>query len=480
MLNKRIIFLCVISWSAAIATAQNVNVWSLERCIDYAQKNSITIKQSQLSVRNSEIAVQQNKLAQYPDLNGNIGFSGNSGRSLDPSNYQIQQQTLGYNNFGLSSGVTLYNGGRIKKSIEQSKIDHEAAVADLEQTTQNAALSVASAYLQVLLASEQLENAKKRAMQSKEQLDQILKSIKAGGRPANDRYDFDAQLAKNEQNIVTQQNNVDISYLNLKQLLLLDPDAEFKIERPEIKIPALDELEGLSLKMIYLAAYSRQPQIKAGELRQKSKEIGIEIAKADLLPTVTASVNLGSNFATSTKTGVGTPSQNLTPAFPVVIGGVPTNFQQYREVYSSYKPISYFTQLNNNFNQSAGISVRIPIYNNGRAGAAIERAHLEVVNTQLQNQQTQNQLKTDIQRALADARAAKKQLEAAEKTFNAYKMTADNAEKKSRVGASTIFELTTANNNMDTAQRDVVVAKYDYLFKLKILDFYQGKRISLQ
>ena len=121
MLNKKIIFLFVITWSAAIATAQNVSVWSLERCIDYAQKNSINIKQSQLAVRNSEIAVQQNKLVQYPDLNGNIGFNGNSGRAFDPSNYQIKQQTLGYNNLGLSTNVTLYNGGRIKKSIEQSK-----------------------------------------------------------------------------------------------------------------------------------------------------------------------------------------------------------------------------------------------------------------------------------------------------------------------------------------------------------------------
>lgn len=464
------------------------DTWTLERCIDYAQKNNSTIKQSQLQVTGAALGIKQAKASQLPNVGFNTNLGGNFGRSINPSTNQFETAAVGFNSASINLNQTIYDGGRINNSIKQSKLDQEAAQADLEQTIQNISLSVAQSYLQILLGEEQLAASKKRLEQSRQQLDQIKKLAKAGSRPVNDTLEFDAQVARNIQSLVAAQNNVDIGYLTLKQLLELDPELPFKIERPQINVPTITDIESQTLRAVYNQAYSRQPQIKAGELRLRSAELGADIAKSDRRPTIGLFANVSSNYSTvlenypALKRNAKKDLTVLIPnTNPTYINGnrvtIETEFLTYSP--SQYVENNYFRQIYRNFGQALGMSIQVPIYDRGLTKIAVERARLAAVSQQLQNQRTQQQLKSDIQSALANAKAAKKQYEAAEKSFNAAKNVFENSEKKYKVGSSNNFEVVAAKNSMDTAERDLIVAKYDYIFKLKIIDFYQGRKIIL-
>ena len=426
----------------SISTAKAQDNWTLERCIDYAQKNSISVKQSQIQIGNSELAEKQFRANKRPSLSLSGSAGGNFGRVIDPSTNSFIATQLGFNSYSLSTGGPIYQGGQIDKSIAQSRYNQEAAKADFEQAAMNISLSVASSYLRILLNEEQVTAARKRFEQSKQQLTQVSRLIAAGARPENDKYDFIAQLSRNEQALVSAQNSVDIEYLTLKQLLELDPDAAFKIDRPEVQIPTENGVEGLTMRAVYQQAYSRQPQIKAAEMRLKSAEMQADIERTNYIPTLSW------------------------------FGGVSTN-------YSTFLPTKYFESLRTNLGQNIGISLNVPIYDKGLTKIAIERARLGVANQLLVNQRTNQQLKADIQNALASAKAAKKQLDASEKTYAATKIASENADRKLTAGSASNFEVTTAKNNMDTAERDFIIAKYDYIFRLKIVDFYQGRKITL-
>jgi outer membrane protein len=171
-------------------------------------------------------------------------------------------------------------------------------------------------------------------------------------------------------------------------------------------------------------------------------------------------------------------SSQLSPPVTIRINDVDVNVQQYVDIFD-YPTLSYTSQLDQNFGQAIGMQLSIPIYQNGRVRLNVERARLGVVTAQLQENQTRQQLKNDIQIAIANARSARKQLDAAQRTFEATQAAFANTDKRHSLGAANTLELTTAKTNLDNSENDVIVARYDYLFKLKILDFYQGKELRL-
>ena len=485
MLNKiRFCCIAVLLWAATLSAQ---DAWTLERCIEYAQKNSITIRQTQLQTENASLNIRQAKSSRYPALNFNTNLGYNFGRVIDPATNQFTNTGIGFNSGGLNASELVYDGGRVNYTVKQSRLNRQAAEADLAQTAQNISLNVASAYLQVLLAEEQAAAAEKRLEQSRQQLEQIDKLIGAGSRPSNDRLDFVAQLAKNEQLLVSARNQIDISYLGLRQLLELDPEVPFKIVRPEINIPLDNDTDGLTLKAVFNQAYSRQPQIRAGELRLQSAALDATIAKSDWLPTVSVFGNLSSNYSTASPKSIlkdnAVPNGTAIQTVPYIshINGARVVAGIERPTYADdqYRTYTYFNQLSDHFGQALGLTLQVPVYDRGITRIAVERAKIGIISQQLSNQRTQQLLKSDIQAALANAKAAKKQLEASEKTVVALKGAFENTDRKFKVGAATTFELTTARNNMDTAERDLIISKFDYIFKLKIVDFYQGKKIAL-
>ncbi len=451
-------------------------IWSLEKCIRHAQENNLSVKRAAIDIQNSNLTLKGSKASRLPNLNGSFSMDFRAGRSIDPITNSFLTQTLGSNGIGLSSNVILYNGGRIRNTIKQSEINLQASEANSAQTKNDISLNVAAAYLSVMLAEERLENAKNRLVQTTDQLNQIEQLIKAGSRPANDRLDILAAIATDEQAIVSQENVVDVNYINLKLLLLLDPAFDLKVERPNIKIPELAELN-YELSDVYQTALRQQPAVLAGELNEKSALIGVDIAKAGKKPRLSLFGNVNSNYSSRARRIVGDGMEVLVDQ-TVFFNGVPAVVSTNETFYDSERT-PYFNQLNENLGQSLGASLSIPIYNNLQNDIAIERAELNILQSQLTNQQFKDQLKSDIQRAIADAKAARKTLDASQRTVDAQQAAYENASRRFELGAINAFELTTSKNNLDQSKVNLIVAKYDYLFKLKIVDFYQGKTMTL-
>lgn len=421
-------------------------VWSLEKCVRHAAQNNLSLRQAEIDIQRAELNRKQNERSRYPDLNASVDGGFNFGRTIDPTTNAFRSQRIGSSRVSLTSNMVLYNGGRITNSIKQSKIDATAAQVDADRQFTDISLQIASAYLNVLLAQEQALIAGKQVEQTKTQLDQTDKRIEAGVVPQNERLEILAQQARNEQNLVTARNNVDINLINLKNLLELDPLLDLAVEVPANIVPLSSIDEYLSLGTIYQKALETQPSIKASELRMESAELGVDIAKADKLPSVFLSGSINSNYAH--------------------VQNAPFNE-------------GYFNQLDNNLGQTIGVRVNLPIYNRGVNEIAIERARLNVLNAEMANKQAKQALQADVQNAIAGARAAKAQLEVSQIALDAAKASFTNAEKMYDLGAINTLEYTNAKTNLDTAELDVVRAKYEYAFRIKVIDFYLGKELTI-
>lgn len=429
-----------------LGSSQN-DFWSLEKCINHAEKQSLTIQESQIGVQQADLTLAQDKRNRYPNLSANTGLSYNLGRFVNPVTNQFVTTNLFSNNFGVSTGLTVYNGGRLENNIARSEIQKQITEQNLEQAKRDVALDVASAYLSVLLAIERDNNAKAVLTESEQQLERINKLIRVGSLPEADKYEAEAQVARNEQSVVSSENAVDQAYLSLKTLLQIPIEEDFKIEQPNIPIPPAESLTLQPYGTIVQRAIANQPSIKAGELQLKSNDLDIAIAKAGKLPTVSLNASTGTNYA------------NLSQ----VLGNA-----------------GYFDQLNENLNGSVGVFVSIPIYDKGATNTAIEQAKLRELTQQISNRRVRQGVETQVQQALADAKAAAKQLQAAEKTLNASQKAFDNTKKRYELGSTTLLDFNTSRNNLNQAEFNHIIAKYDYIFKLKILDFYQGKTITLK
>ncbi|MEL6926473.1 MAG: TolC family protein, partial [Bacteroidota bacterium] len=339
---------------------------------------------------------------------------------------------------------------------------------------------VAAAYLNILFSEEQLSAAQQRLAQTQAQLQQTDKLIQAGTLPANDRLEILARIANDEQSIVAAQNNVTINYLLLKQLMTMDPNTDLRIEKPEIEIPVIDP-ESFDFETVYMQALNTQPQIRASEMRMQSAELQTRIAKSGLYPTVGLGGNINTRWASAVRNPPTEFETVVSDPIPARINGEDGTIAFFeRNPLNEGTRRSFGDQLSDFLGQSIGFSINIPIYNNHRTKIEMERAELGILTQQVQNDQIRQQLKTDVQRSIADATAAKKALEASQKTVESLRTAYDNTQKRYTLGAVNTFELTTAKTNLDNAEIDLIIARYDYLYKLKIVDFYQGNKITLK
>lgn len=475
-LSRLALFAAAFLLTAALSAQET---WSLQRCIEYAKDNNITIKQAQASVRLAALSQEQAKASRLPNVSASANLGKQYGRTIDPTTNQFSTVGVGFNSIDLNAGMNLFSGGQINHSIKQAGWDLKAAAADAEQLGNNLGLQIAASYLNILLGEEQLDNAKRRIDQVKEQLNTTQKLIDAGSVPAGDKYNVLAQVAKAEQAEVQARNSVELAYLSLKQLLQLEPDFAMQIERPEVPVPADANPDALTLVPVYETATGTQASIRSAEFRVGSAKEGVAIAKSAYYPTLSAFANLSSNYSSQFKDYKnGTYQRTDTINTSFIIQGQEVTIGQFYDVYK-YPALSYLKQLDQNFGQGFGVSLRIPIYQNGRTRLTVERARLSVLTAEMQQVQAQQTLKNDIQTAIANARAARLNLEAAQKSFEANDIAYQNTTKRHALGTINTLDLSTARNNRDIAENDLTVAKYDYIFKLKILDFYLGKPLTL-
>lgn len=438
---KGIIILLLLT---ASTLSQAQKQWTLEECMEYAMDNSLLIQQGSLNNQIDQVNLKQARQSRLPNLNGSLGANFSGGRSEDPRTGTLISQTLFSNNISIGSGITIFNGNAINNTIEQNRINALASKLDIDVSKANIALNIGTSYVNALLAKERVKEAQTSLELSQKQLERVDKLIAAGSIPRNDRLDVLAQIANNEQSIILAENNLMITLLSLEQSMnYQEKDRLVIAEAPEV---LLNE-DPFLLDVFDVYELSKKTFLKSDAYRLQSADLGVDIAKAGLLPQISASVGVGTSYGRSNSDFI--------------------------------ENDPYKDQLNENLGYRLGLNVNIPIFNNFQTKAQIERAKINSQLVETQNAQNAQTLLRDVQTALTDAQSSKKQLEAAEKSLEAQEAAFVNAEKRFDLGAINSFDLVTANNQYNSARINQIIQKYDFLFKMKILDIYMGKPLSL-
>jgi outer membrane protein len=458
--------------------------WDLKRCVEYALANNISVKQSDIQARIAELTLKQSKLQQYPNLSFSNSTGISSGRSIDPTSNQFTTQRLVFSQFNLNSNVTLFNWFSLKNTVESNKYSLEASRADVEKLKNDIALNVATAYLLVLVSEETANIARVAVQQTSQNLNNTRKRVEAGSLPELNAAELEAQLARDSSSLITALGTVQQNLLQLKAILNLDAAEPFDVVKPPLDQIPVETLEALQPENVYGLAVVNLPQQKINTLRIKAAEKFSEVAKAQQYPTFTLFAGTGTNYANNQ---IPNFSQVLVPgvvdtlpAF-VDINGTPTKVLSPRTqtVVTTYRN-PFGLQFSDNFRQQVGINVSVPLFNNGIGRTNWQRSKLQVRNLEYQKELGDRTLKQDIYRSYTDAvtaiqkyNAAKKSVETAEKAYNF-------AQKRYDVGLLATIDFLTNQNNLTRARVEMAQAQVDYVFRLKLLEFYKGQGIKLQ
>jgi len=464
-----IIFLALIP-----LTGQAQNAKTLQECVNIAWENNISVKQAALGMVQSDIDLKQAKANRIPSLNA--GSSLNlSGRSVDPTSNTFVSNAFYTNNYNLSSNVLLYNGGAIRNNITRAKLSRESAELQTQDIRQTIGLQVANAYLNVLFSQENVAIARNRKDVTQQQLNQLLRLIDAGLRPKNDRFELEATLASNEQAVISSEGALEIARLGLNQVMRISVDETFDLVVPEILVSNLDDPFNLSADEVFNISSDRQPSLKNSALAIRIAELDQDIAKAGYKPTVGIGGSVGTNYASAAKTVEGGETEFVPTT--ILFNGVEAEVG-----LPSFNPnfvdIPFGTQIGENVTYGYGLSVSVPIFANYRNKAGVLRADLNRENASLNDQMNRDQFRQQIEQAIIDAKNAKKQYEAAEKSVEASKKALDNLKSGFDQGTVNNYQLTIATNQYDAAKIQSLISKYDYIFKMKVIDFYLGKGMN--
>jgi len=474
---RSIILTLITGFALQIGTAQQS--WDLEKCINYAVQNSIDIRQTDLGVQNADVQLKQDEQQRYPSLSGSVGAFSNFGRTVDPTTNEFINANFLSNNFGLNLNVLLYNGGRLKNQIAQSKVDREAMMTDKKSMIATVTLNVVNAYFEALLAQDNYTNAEIQVKTITDQIGQMTKLVDAGSRAKFEIYDLEAQLASSEQQQTLAQNRIDLSMLNLKGVMNIDPSTEMTLDVPPMDQLTYTDLENTPFEKIYENVISTRPEVQALDYRIKSGEIGVDIAKSAFYPSITAGGSMNSNYSNQAKEA-NDVTFNFSDPETILLNGAQSEVQFLERNIGSLSQIPYFNQIDNNFSYGFGVQANIPIFNNYLAKGNSERAKINLENLRTNKEKFIIDLRNLLGQYLTDAKASKRNLEAADKVLAARQIAYDNAQKRFDLGAINSFDYISIQDQLNTARTDQILAKYDYMLKIKVLDFYQGFPVVLK
>lgn len=424
--------------------AQN-RIWTFQQCLDTALQRNISLNQSRLNTDLSLITLEQSKANRFPNLSANARDGVSFGRSVNPTTNQYVERTTNSSSFGMSTGVDLFNGFQISRTILQNKMNLDAVKTDIENVRNQVTLNITTAYLQLLFQYEILKSAKNQAEATAIQVDRTQKMVNAGKVPESNLFTIRSQQATDNLAVVNAQGQLDLGKVTLEQLMEIPVTDSFEVKIPDLVEPSL--LLNQTNQEIYNKALTIQPQIAGASIRTNSALLGIKISEGARYPSIGLSGSANSNYSVSSRTGINS-AVNDSPFFP---------------------------QLWNNLGESIGLNLSIPIYSNRQIKSNIERAKINALSAQLDEQNTRLQLRKTIEQSYTDLRNSIKKYEATKEQISAAELSYQNMERKYNVGMSTATDYLIEKNNYFQAQSNGIQAKYDYIFKSKILDFYQGK-----
>ena len=427
-------------------TTKAQNVWSLQKCIDYALENNIQIKQQQLNTQYYENQVSQAKSNRLPNLNAQIGNDNSFGRSLTYLNTYKNVNSSSING-GVSTNFTIFNGFQLTNTIEKQELDLQATLKDMQKAKDDMMLNIAGMYLQILFAEELVAVDEAQMVVTKQQLSRTQQLVEAGSLAKGAQLEIEAQLAREELQLVNDKNNLQLYYLGLYQLLELPIAESFKIEKPvlpEIKanISMANSID------VYNNALNVRPEIQAAQLRVKSAEKQLEIAKGNYYPTLSFNANY---------------------------------YNLYNNKYTDINgaDIAFGDQLKNNARSSLGLTLGIPVFNRFQVKNGVSNAELQIQDYQYRLQTSSNTLRKEIEQAYTNALAALNRYGSTQKAVESMQEAFRYVEEKFNVGMVNSVDYNLQKNQLTSAQSQLLQAKYEFIFRTKILDFYNGIPIEL-
>ena len=427
-------------------TANAQNVWSLQKCISYALENNIQIKQQQLNTQFYENQVSQAKANRLPNLNVQFGNDNSFGRSLTYLNTYENVNSSSITG-GAGTSFTIFDGFALSNTIDKQELDFQATLKDMQKAKDDIMLNIAGMYLEILFA-EELELVSEAQLDvTKQQINRTQQLVDAGSLAKGALLEIEAQLAREELQLVNEKNRVQLSYLSLFQMLELPIAESFKIEKPAL--PEVKSNYSMANSIdVFNNALNVRPEIQAAQLRVKSAEKDLEIAKGNHYPSLSFNANY---------------------------------YNLYNNKYTDRtgEDIAFSDQLKNNGRSSLGLTLAIPIFNRFQVKYGISNATLQISDYQYRLQTASNTLRKEIEQAYTNALASLNRYISSEKAVESMEEAFRYVEEKFNVGMVNSVEYNLQKNQLTSAQSQLLQAKYEYIFRTKILDFYNGIPIEL-
>lgn len=456
--------------------AKAQEVITLQKAIDLSLERNLTIKQAQFTEALSEEDLKQSKYNQLPSLNTAPQGAFNFGRNIDPSTNQFTNQRIFALNGNITSQVTLFQGGQLRNQVIQNKILLDANKTSTAKVKNDLVLNVVTTFLQVLTNQDLVIAAQQQIDISKLTLERAQKSFNVGNQTLADLSQAKAQLSTADLNYTNAENQLELSVLTLKQYMEMSPATDIKVEKPDIS--KLTDIKTIyDPQDVLKTALGVNPDVLLAEIQQKSYEQAIKVAKGNYYPSVVLFGQAGSYFSGAKNVPYNTA---LTGTFSTI--GVVQGTQQpvvTPDFKSSFKANPFFTQLSDNFNQAAGISLQIPIFNRFTARTSVRKAKIQAQNAQVTAQLARNNLSKIIYQAVWDVQAAEKKYQSTTQTYNANKDAFNVIQQRFTVGLVNSLDYNTSLTNLNKSQFDMIEAKYQVIFRSKIIDYYLGNPITL-
>ncbi len=448
-MKRKFLFLGFILLLGAVTAMAQPKAWTLEECIAHALQNNIRIKQQEIMTQYQQSALEQSKLNLLPTLNGSASHNYAFGRALDETTYEFtENETVQSNNFYAGSNVTLFHGLVNYNTIQKNKYQLLASEQDLERFRDDISLSIAMAYLQILLNQELVTATEAQVELTRQQIERTGKLVEAGSVARGNLLDIEAQAAREELQLVNLQNQLTLSLLTLAQMLELPNADDFAVAVPVITVDD-QAVRGGPLDIYSIAEKSR-PEILSAEYQLKSAELDLAIARGGRSPRL----SLGATAST------GYSDKRLKPV--------------------TFEAYPFGEQLNDNLNYGLGFSLNIPIFNGWQVNTGIRNSRLGIENSQYALENTKKELYKSIQQAFTDATGAMKKYNASQKAVASMEEAFRYAEQKLDVGLVTAVEYNQSKTQLLNAQSEMAQAKYEFVFKTKVLDFYRGIPLTLE
>jgi outer membrane protein len=430
-------------------------VWSLGECIGYAIDNNIQIKQQIIQTGFQKNSLDLAKFNLLPTVNGSATHNYSFGRALDQTTYlYTDQQTVQSNNFYLGGSLNLFNGLKNYNTIKKNEYEVLAGAQDLQNIKDNIAMTVALDYLQILLNKELVTATGNQLQITLQQIEKTKKLVDAGSSARGNLLQIESQAAQEELQLINMKNQLDLSYLNLTQLLEIRTPVGFEIDVPVIGVDTNSIISG-NIDEIFAVAQGNRPDVKSSELKLTSSEYDLKIARGGRSPRLTMNNSFSTGYSDIRK-------KVIDPGPPVISGKYP-----------------FAEQLNDNINWGVGFTLNVPILNGWMVNKNISNARLTIQSSQYTLEGTKKQLYKNIQQAYADAVAALKKYNASNKAVTSMEESFRYTEQKFNVGLVTPVDYNAAKTQLLKAQSDLAQSKYEYIFKTKVLDFYKGIPLNL-